>query len=77
MQVLCNIMQVCKHDATFGFQCNQRTAEDRASDDMGRAAARSDQKINTQLLQVSARYIASTQKADTLSIHCKTVYSEL
>jgi len=35
---------------------NRKTAEDRASDDMGRAAAaRSDQKINPQLPQVSAR----------------------
>jgi len=36
----------------FAIDCT-RTAEDRASD--GRAAARSDQKINPQLLQVSAR----------------------
>jgi len=34
---------------------NRRTAEDNASDDMRRAAARSDQKINGQLLQVYAR----------------------
>jgi len=34
---------------------NRRTAEDSPSDDMGRAAARSDQKINRQLPLLSAR----------------------
>jgi len=47
--------------------CNRRTAEDSTSDDMGWAAARSEQLPAS----TSVCALASTQKADTLNIHCK------